>query len=232
MRWEHSVSDRTAPRGPSGERNILLQDTLAGWFLLNKNGGGLLSVQGQFPPKTSSPFFPPGTVRILHLLLFFLTKINSIHPFPLPLRGLSVSQHALNERQRNTGHVASLLQASDQLICVNHLVCSKSDGDIIYPSVECITLSWFPPFLIPLISSEIFSMIQCDQTTQAERRRSPHKTAGRQPDSIHRTINRLMEQHWRSKQMGIQVCAAQTGSLIISWLCLLANKSLAAMRKR
>ncbi len=79
-----------------------------------------------------------------------LKSIPSIHSFSLPLRGPSLSQHALDERQRNIGHVANLTQASDQLICINHLVYSLlNQRGILFISILTaihITLFWFSTF--------------------------------------------------------------------------------------
>lgn len=116
-----------------------------------------------------------------------------------------------------------MLQAYDQLICINRMVYSllNQRGYCICSTIF-FTLFWFLTYFIWL---HFYDVNHCDQTTEAESHCSVHKTTGQQPDSIHWAINGSMEQHCCSKQMGIQsfMQLKQAFQLLTDCVCWLIN---------
>lgn len=98
-----------------------------------------------------------GRVRFLPVLLFFLPKINSTHP-DIFSRSQGPEHVARIGWKAEKQWVASLLQASDWLICINHLVkCLLNQRGTLFISIFSviyITLFWFPTFFIALISRQ------------------------------------------------------------------------------
>lgn len=137
---------------------------------------------------------------------------------------------------------ASLSQASDQLICINHLVYSLRNqrGDIIYRLVSCYPyhLALVPEFFCTaLISSESICVMWTTVITPLRRLsvavryttllvRRQRVCTGLSMDWWNNTD---VQSRWKFKA---QSCAAQTGFPLLNWLCLLTNKSFAAMQQK